>query len=391
MAEGVFDGGENDDGTKDSDTLSFADFDDDDADGDGDGVTVTMANATVVYRTTDGTATNFFKNFENIIGSPDIDDITGDAGDNIIEGGQGGDRLNGGSDGMDTVSYRDSDGKVEVTLGGSANFGHARGDTLSNFDNIIGSRFDDVLTGDTNNNVIEGLAGADTLDGGGDADVDTLSYASSNAGVTVDLRAGTGNESEFIRTSDGGHAEGDKVLFGSFENIIGSAHRDTLTGDNAANRLEGRGGNDTLNGGEENDTLVGGPGGDTLNGEDGDMDTVTYEDATEGVTVDLSSVSERDGVTTISNSGGRGDARGDRFIDVEKFIGSPHDDTFISGPEGDNIDGGDGTDTISYERSRKAVLLIYPRLEAIIIQPRRVALIMPIWAITRTTMPREIY
>ena len=31
MAEGVFDGGENDDGTADGDTLSFADFSDEDA------------------------------------------------------------------------------------------------------------------------------------------------------------------------------------------------------------------------------------------------------------------------------------------------------------------------------------------------------------------------
>ena len=90
------------------------------------------------------------------------------------------------------------------------------------------------------------------------------------------------------------------------------------------------------------------------------MDTATYADATEGVTIDLSSVSERDNVITIRNSSGRGDASGDRFIDIETFIGSPHDDTFIAGPEADNADGGDGMDTISYERSRKAVLLDLP-------------------------------
>ena len=50
--------------------------------------------------------------------------------------------------------------------------------------------------------------------------------------------------------------------------------------------------------------------------------------------MDLSSVSERNGVTTISNSSGRGEARGDRFIDVSiEFVGSKHnDDTFIAGP-----------------------------------------------------------
>ena len=355
MAAGVFDGGENDDGTKDSDILSFADFDDDDADGDGNGVTVTMTNGSgaVIYRGTTSAA-NFFKNIENLIGSPDIDNLTGDTGDNIIEGGPGGDTLSGGTDGMDTVSYRSSPGKVEVVLGTSANFGDARGDSLSNFDNLIGSAFDDVLTGDTNPNIIEGLAGADTLNGGGGGD--TLSYESSNASVTVDLRAGTGNNSDMIRTSSGGHAAGDKVPLNSFANIIGSAHADTLTGDNNNNTLEGRGGNDKLNGDGGDDTLDGGPGGDTLDGGIGE-DTVTYSNATEGVTVDLSSVSvnQTTNVITIRNGSGQGEARGDTFIDIEKFMGSPHDDTFIAGPEEDDIDAGDGIDTISYERSRKPV------------------------------------
>ena len=353
LAQGVFDGGENDDGTKDSDTLSFADFDDDDADGDGNGVTVTMADAMVTYRGTTS-ATNFFKNIENLIGSPDIDSLTGDAGDNIIEGGPGGDTLNGGSDGEDTVSYRSSSGKVEVVLNTSANFGDARGDGVTGFDNLIGSAFDDVLTGDTSPNVIEGLAGADTLNGGGGGD--TLSYESSDAGVTVDLRAGTGNNSDMIRTSSGGHAAGDKVPFNSFANIIGSAHADTLTGDNNNNTLEGRGGNDKLNGDGGDDTLNGGPGGDTLDGGIGE-DTVTYSDATEGVTVDLSSVSinQTTNVVTIRNGSGQGEARGDTFIDIENFTGSPHDDTFIAGQEEDDIDAGEGVDTISYERSRKPV------------------------------------
>ena len=86
-------------------------------------------------------------------------------------------------------------------------------------------------------------------------------------------------------------------------------------------------------------------------------DTATYADATEGVTIDLSSVSESNNVITIRNSGGRGDARGDRFIDIEKFIGSDHDDTFIAGPEVDDVDGGGGSNTISYQSSRDPVVV----------------------------------
>ena len=116
-----------------------------------------------------------------------------------------------------------------------------------------------------------------------------------------------------IKTASGGHAAGDKVKYGSFVHVIGSAHGDRITGDNEDNTLTGGAGNDTLNGDDGDDTLNGGPGGDTLDGGDGDMDTATYADATEGVTIDLSSVSESNNVITIRNSSGRGDASGDRL------------------------------------------------------------------------------
>ena len=106
---------------------------------------------------------------------------------------------------------------------------------MNGFANIIGSAYDDILTGDENANVIEGLAGADTLDGG--AGTDTLSYANSNASVTIDLARGTGDfdaTENTIKTASGGHAAGDKIKFGTFENITGSAHADTLTGDDQA-------------------------------------------------------------------------------------------------------------------------------------------------------------
>ena len=361
MGMDLFDGGPG------SDTLSFADFRDNEGDANSEGVKVTLVDAGVRYKGEIGNyddtsitpdITGLYKNIENLIGSSENDTLIGDDGANVIEGGKESDYLDGGG-GVDTVSYRYSPSSVTVSLvagvvGAKAD---AAGDRLRNFENIIGSAYDDILTGDANNNVIEGLAGADKLDGGGGTD--TLSYTSSNAGVTIDLNRGTGDfddDENTILTASGGHAAGDKVKFGSFVHVIGSAHGDRITGDNQDNTLTGGAGNDTLMGDDGDDTLNGGPGGDTLNGGD-DMDTATYADATEGVTIDLSSVSERDNVITIRNSSGRGDASGDRFIDVEEFVGSTHDDTFIAGPEDDSADGGDGMDTISYERSRKAVLL----------------------------------
>ena len=273
-----------------------------------------------------------------------MDTITGaDDSPSIIEGGDRGDTLTGGTGAGDTVSYRSSPSSVTIDFSQAAaadraRKAHAAGDILEGFENIIGSAYNDILIGNEAANVIEGLAGADTLDGG--AGADTLSYASSNAAVTIDLNRGTGDfdaTNNTIKTASGGHAAGDKVKYGSFANVLGSRHGDRITGNDEANTLTGGAGNDTLNGENGDDVLDGGPGGDTLNGGD-DTDTVTYAGATESVTINLSSVSERNDVVTISNSGGRGDAGGDRFIDVEKFIGSGHDDTFIAGPEADDVD-----------------------------------------------------
>ena len=117
------------------------------------------------------------------------------------------------------------------------------------------------------------------------ADGDTLSYASSDAGVRVNLAN---------LTFSGGHAEGDEVEVerdaydpdgprqedgsgdldpvdvATFENVTGSDHDDRLTGDHRDNSLMGGKGDDTLRGMAGMDTLNGGPGADMLDGgEDG--------------------------------------------------------------------------------------------------------------------------
>ena len=127
-------------------------------------------------------------NVENIIGSPLNDTLTGDGGDNVIEGGDGGDVLDGAGNpatnpGGDTVSYRSSDKGVSVTVNsggaGTAFGGHAQSDTINNFENAIGSADDDTLIGDTGPNKLWGLAGddelignegSDTVEGGAGAD-----------------------------------------------------------------------------------------------------------------------------------------------------------------------------------------------------------------------------
>jgi hypothetical protein len=95
------------------------------------------------------------------------DQLFGGAGDDLLSGGLGADVLDGGT-GSDTATYAHSASGVTVDLddgsgSGTGSGGDAEGDTLIGIENLIGSDHDDSLTGDANDNVIQGGAGADTV------------------------------------------------------------------------------------------------------------------------------------------------------------------------------------------------------------------------------------
>jgi Ca2+-binding RTX toxin-like protein len=195
-------------------------------------------------------------------GGEGADRLFGDAGNDLLKGGGGADRLDGTS-GIDTVSYITSSAGVSVSLSGfgSAAGGDAAGDTLYDIENLTGSDYNDQLTGDFLSNSLRGEAGSDSLYGMDGADtlqgdeqgdildgglgVDTLSYTASDAGVVINLGNGM---------AMGGHATGDTIL--NNENILGSAHADTLIGDGLVNVLTGLAGNDFLFGGVNNDVFA---------------------------------------------------------------------------------------------------------------------------------------
>jgi len=134
------------------------------------------------------------------------DNIFGNGGNDWLMGGVGADALNGGA-GFDTASYADSQSAVTINLlSGLASGGEADGDTLTGIENLQGSSFNDVLTGNNAANTLVGAEGNDTLSGGKGAD-----------------------------------------------SLIGSMGND---------RLNGGLGNDILNGGAGADVLTGGSGGD---------------------------------------------------------------------------------------------------------------------------------
>lgn len=236
--------------------------------------------------------------------------IDGRGGDNLID-------FSGASEGID-VTLVDLPPEGEITIFGTAiDYGLIAGGIqiaeltgvggvgiTEHDDTFHGSSADDSVSTLGGNDLLEGKGGADKLDGG--AGIDTSSYASSSAAVTVNL-ASSGQQT-------GGHAAGDTLI--SIENLIGSGFADTLTGSAVANNIKGGDGNDTISGGGGNDVLQGGSGRDLLTGGIGN-DNFVY--------------------TAISGSPAGADATLDRILDFTR--GQDHIDlsalpgtaTFVTG------------------------------------------------------------
>jgi Ca2+-binding RTX toxin-like protein len=271
------------------------------------------------------------------LGGDDV--IFGGAGSDLLEGGKGADYLDG-EDGDDTASYARSSGGIYLAIGDTGNWsGDATRDVLVNIENVIGTRFNDVLSMDGANNVLTGGSGDDQLYGqGGDdklyggvgqdfinggAGIDTASYATSASGVYLFLGDG-GNWT--------GEAYGDVLL--SIENIEGSSFNDILGLDGGDNRLTGGGGNDMLFGLGGNDVLDGGAGRDQLLGGSG-TDIITYASAATGIYLF---------VGDLGNA--TGEAAGDAFDSIENVTGSRFNDIIGWDNLANTLDGADGDDLL---------------------------------------------
>jgi Ca2+-binding RTX toxin-like protein len=345
---------------------------------------------------------------DRLFGAEGSDTLSGGAGDDHLAEGVNRaevealdvDTFNGGP-GVDSVSYGAADVPLSIDLDGVADdgqaqegdnvkvdverlFGGSAGDELigsaeaneifgyEGEDTIVGNGGSDRLVGENHSDLLlEGIGAtvidaldADTFEGGGG--VDTASYVGATLQVQVDLDS---------VADDGRIGEGDNVR-DDVENVEGGGDGDILTGDGDANILSGGGGIDRLTGNDGRDDLIGGAGDDRLvegvgttvidaldaddyRGGDG-VDTADYQNAAQGVTVNLNNQTDdgrptegdnvRSDVENVTSGNGAdvltGDGDANRLSGVAgvDIINGLASDDILRGSLGlDALDGGEGT------------------------------------------------
>lgn len=166
----------------------------------------------------------------------------------MVDGGAGGDVLDlsglGSGVVVDLAAGTASDGTFNASL--------------VSIERVVGTAYNDNLTGDAVGNRLGGGGGNDVIYGGGGKDI-----LQGNAG-NDQLYGGAGNDS-----ADGGVGN---------DTLDGGGGADTLSGSGGADVLYGGADNDLLDGGAGNDTLYGGTGADTLIG-GANQDTFVFSTA----------------------------------------------------------------------------------------------------------------
>ncbi|MDQ3952058.1 MAG: hypothetical protein M3279_03685 [Actinomycetota bacterium] len=128
-------------------------------------VSVEADLTTGVATSADGFGRDSLAGIEYLTGSKYDDVLVGDAGDNAIIGNWGNDLIDGAG-GSDEVAYFDA--PVPVVADMAAGIALVEGwgdDTFTNFENLSGSAYADVLTGDGSANLIWGGPGGDSMRG----------------------------------------------------------------------------------------------------------------------------------------------------------------------------------------------------------------------------------
>ena len=255
-----------------------------------------------------------------IIGDNAGDDrMFGNGGDDFFNGSLGKDFMDGGK-GWDTLSYEwdDIDAKNGIVLNvtkGTVKDGRGDADTIKNFEEYRGSRFADKILGSAKDENFMGLAGKDTIDGGGGYDelrYDRDQRFDGKKGIVVDLEKG--------KIKDG---FGNIDTVKNIEAVFGTFFNDKFTGDAKDNQFRGLSGKDTFDGGKGSDTL----------------NFHWWEDlGQKGATVDL-----RKSTNNVLNDGF---GNVETAKSIENLEGSDFADNFTMGKANGYVDGRGGDDRL---------------------------------------------
>jgi Ca2+-binding RTX toxin-like protein len=277
-------------------------------------------------------------NVENLVlwGSKNING-TGNNLDNVIDAAAGVNVIDG-MGGIDTVSFESATtgGATGITLdlskvnatGYATASGISDADRVRNVENIIGSKYNDVLTGDNGNNVLIGGLGADILNGGNGNDT---------------MTGGNGNDTYYVGNSLDSviETEADSATGGIDLVISTTSH--TLSANVENLRLFGT---KNINGygNDLNNVIYADAGVNVIDGKGG-IDTVSYEFSTSadttGVVVDMLKVDGGNFVVTSGISGA------DRLLNVENVTGSNFNDTLSGNIWANVLVGGSGNDVLN--------------------------------------------
>jgi Ca2+-binding RTX toxin-like protein len=371
----------------------------------GSGVQVNLGTGTTLE---DGFGTqDEFGGIEGVRGSAHSDNLIGSGDGDYLAGLAGNDTLSGG-DGNDTIDYsRDEQygGTFGVTVNvglGEAEDGFGHVDVLdTTIDAVIGTRFNDNITGHAGDFEFVGSGGSDEyhhtdmlgtkrlnyslLTGGVSVNFDTNTTTKVQGGTdtfeTIHFVTGSSHNDTFIGGNwslDGGagidlvqrdatmnlfdlanieHAD----LLGTGDHaVLGNTLDNRITGNSGNNGLEGHDGNDTLLGGAGNDNLIGGLGIDSMVGGAGD-DHYIVDNAADVVSETLNGGTDRVVVTedfsgaatyTLGANVEHGVLSGTAGINLSgnvlanSLIGGSGNNVLVGGEGNDTLDGGEGFDTL---------------------------------------------
>jgi Ca2+-binding RTX toxin-like protein len=236
-----------------------------------------------------------------LYGGTGDDSLEGDRGTDTLDGGDGNDRMDGDDDdprampdtfiggtGVDTVDYGariSVVGPVNVNLDGVANDGASgeKDKVGADVENITGTWYDDVLTGNGNPNEIHGLYGDDIVTGAGGSDqLEGESDADQVFGGTGDDLVTGGGDDDALDGGDGN------------DDIFGQEGDDDVFGGDGADKIRSGDDFDDVDGGPGLDNIDAGSGSDTLRTRDDRQDQVAcsggadlayidFEDVTDGL------------------------------------------------------------------------------------------------------------